>query len=205
MGIAYLTKGTGSPACPTWLADWKPRAGTFSLCHRDVEGGHMVGVCNPLAFNPAGRWRDLGDGWSVGRIPGSTIDHQALARDVLWCDVLPVRDLRDAAWLAPVILTEAGSRAFRVSYGSDWLPALTDEQARAEHIAEAARSELLKGEDSALEMPVACQWAAELLSLTHHLHPGVFAALSLLDDRLVPEVLGAAAGLALEVTRHGDS
>ncbi len=206
MGIVYLSKTETGAACPPWLAEWQPRSLSASLCHREVEAGHIVGICEPLVFKPANRWVDIDESWSVGRVPGSKVEHDALVRDVLWCDIRAVRDLKDQVWAAPVILTATGGRAFRTAYGKDWLPELTAEQVRAEQIARAARDEFLRGENSALDMSVCCQWAAELLSLTHHLHPAVFSALALLDDRLAPETLGVAAGLpdALEAVHSGN-
>lgn len=195
MGIVYLTKtGTGA-ACPPWLSDWTPRPGRASLCHRDCEDGHLVGVCEDVVFKPANRWHEIDSDWSVGRVSGSKVNQDALIRDILWCDIQAVRDLKDNVWAAPVILTAGGSRAFRTAYGTDWLPALTEDQERAERIAEAARDEFLRAEGSSLEMPVACQWAAELLSITYHLHPRAIAALAILDERLVVEVLKAGCGI----------
>lgn len=197
MAIIYLdTEKAAGPSCPEWLEGWQPVYG-HGLCHRDSDKGHLVGVCDPLLFSPPNnsrQWRDVDSRWKCAQI-GREVNHGVLARDVLWCDVRPVKDLKEQAWMAPVILTEQGTRAFRVSYGANWLPELTPEQDRAERIAEAARDAMSGG---GADMAVACQWAAELLSVTYHLHPQVFAALALLDDLLVPEVLGAACGLPLE-------
>jgi hypothetical protein len=51
-------------------------------------------------------------------------------------------------------------------------------------------------------MAVACQWAAELLALTHHLTPEAIAAAALMDDTLAVEVLRVAAHLDIEAA-HG--
>ncbi len=96
-------------------------------------------------------------------------------------------------WACPVILDADGRRAFRVAYGDNWMPALTPEQERAEAIAREARAALTGGQDPGTA--VGCQWAAELLAMTHHLHPRVIAALHLMDDMLMAETLTIAAGL----------
>ena len=184
------------PSCPEWIAEWQPVAG-HALCHRDTEAGHIVGVGDPLLFRPAARWFEVDQDWEAALV-GKEPNPGVLARSVIWCDVRPVQDLAERVWMAPVILTEKGERAFRVSYGSNWLPSLTPAQERAEKIAKAARDALAGG---GANMAVACQWAAELLCVTYHLHVNVISNLALLDDRLVPEVLGVAAGLPLEVSR----
>ena len=184
------------PTCPEWIAEWQPVTG-HALCHRDTEAGHIVGVADPLLFKPAARWFEVDQDWEAALV-GKEPNPGVLARSVIWCDVRPVQDLAERVWMAPVILTEKGERAFRVSYGSNWLPSLTPAQERAEKIAKAARDALAGG---GANMAVACQWAAELLCVTYHLHVNVISNLALLDDRLVPEVLGVAAGLPLEVSR----
>ena len=195
MSLVYRIKAP--IATPPWLEGWEPSRPGVALCHRDSEGGHLVGVCDELVFKPANRWFPVGDtGWEVGRVPGTTFEPGDLARvGVLWCDSVGVADLKGRRWNAPVLLNPAGQRAFRVAYGKSWLPELTEEQDRALAIATEAQREIGAGEASTLEMAVGCQWAAELLCLTHHLHPDVIQALGFLDDRLVPAVLEAAAGV----------
>jgi hypothetical protein len=184
------------PSCPEWLAGWTPVAG-HGVCHRDTERGHVVGVADPLLFSPPPRgWFDIDQDWEAA--PLGPINPGVLARDLLWCDSRPAQDLAERCWMAPVILTAGGERAYRVAYGPNWLPALTPAQDRAEKIARAAREALAGG---GADMAVACQWAAELLCITYHLHVSVIAHLALLDERLVPEVLGVAAGYDLEVSR----
>lgn len=190
----------GGPTSPPWLEDWTGPIAGHALCHRDSEAGHLVGVAQPLLFDaPSRGWFDVDTDWQAARL-GKVINHGILARSFLWADVRPVQDLREQVWMAPTILTANGERAFRVAYGPSWLPELTPEQDRAEKIARAARDALIGG---GADMGIACQWAAELLCISYHIHPVVIAGLALLDDRLVPEVLGVASGLDLEVTRNG--
>lgn len=194
--IVYRHKPQVSgPVTPEWLDGWTPVAG-HSVCHRDTGKGHIVGVAEPILFSPPLRWFDVDQDWE-GAFRGP-LNHGVLARAQLWCDVRPALDLAERCWMAPVILTEEGGRAFRCSYGPSWLPELTPAQDRAEKIAKAARDALDGG---GVDMAVACQWAAELLCITYHLHVNVISNLALLDDRLVPEVLSAASGRSLEVAR----
>jgi hypothetical protein len=199
--LVYLRKQAGPPEVPPWLDGWKAPAEHLALCHRDSDAGHMVGAGDPLLMCQPAKWKTLSADWLVGETE-RTVNAGILTRDQLWCDIEVVADLKETPWVAPRILNKAGGRAFRVAYGADWLPALSDEQARAEKIALAAREALLSA--GSVDMPIACQWAAELLCVTYHLHPQVFAAFALLDDRLVPEVLGAAAGLDLAATVPND-
>ncbi len=197
--IVYRDKRpSAGPSCPDWLAGWEPVHG-HALCHRDSKAGHLVGVADPLLFDAPRRMFDVDEDWQAGLV--GEFNQGPLARSLLWSDVRPVQDLAERCWMAPVILTANGDRAFRVNYGASWLPALTPAQDRAEKIARAARDALAGG---GADISIACQWAAELLCIPYHLHPAVISHLALLDDRLVPEVLGIAAGLPLEVL-HGNA
>jgi hypothetical protein len=177
---------------PVCLEEWTPRLG-FSLLHRDTADGHLVGVGDALTFTQPRALSDLSDGWRVGR-NSKDFDPAGVTRLISWADCAHVRDVHGRQWLCPIIQTPDGSRAFRTAYGPSWLPALTPEQTRAEEIAAAARSAFASG----APMSVACQWAAELLCLTHHLTPDVIASLNLLDDVLVVGVLQTACSRELE-------
>jgi len=197
--ICYLRPFVSAPEVPPWLEGWEGRPGV-ALCHRDTDQGHIVAVGNPLLLDvPKRGWLE-GEafGWKVGRL-GKTIEPAHLARSVPWViDTTPVADMSGRQWAVPIILGPAGTRAFRVAYGTNWLPALTPEQERAEAIATEARGALLSiGEagGGSIDLAVACQWAAELLCLTHHLTPEVIQVLNLLDDVLVVSVLRAAVSL----------
>jgi hypothetical protein len=194
---------TGTPTVPLCLSEWEPRPG-YALCHREGDGGHIVGIGSSVAFPSPRRWHALDDGWRVG-LNAREFVPAAIERAQGWFDTESVDDLRGRRWSAPVILTREGSRAFRVTYGATWLPDLTPEQERAEKIAQAARVEILKayaGHDADLEMATACQWAAELLALTHHLTPGVLGALGLMDDGLAMGVLRVATSLPFRLEQQ---
>ena len=98
-------------------------------------------------------------------------------------------------------LSQSGERSFHVSYGPDFLPMLTDQQKRCEDIARAARGALMAAtlDGQPLPMALACQWTAELLSITNHVTPKIVASLGLLDDALIGGVLYGSAGLSPDV------
>lgn len=193
--LAFSTRSGGIPVVPACLDGWIPRDG-YSLAHRDLgDGVHMVGIADPIVFDPPRRWFDLDESWRVGLTPGVQFDPLALTRAQLWCDTATARDLKARPWVAPVILDSGNHRAFRVSYGQDWLPALTVEQERCLAIAKESLEALAAGE---CKIAVACQWAAELLSATNHVTPQILGALGLIDDALVFSVLPVAVSRHLE-------
>ena len=200
--LAFLDSAqNGTPTVPLCLAGWEPRPG-YALCHRESPAGHLVGVGDPLIFDLPRRLHDAGEGWKVGLNEGAKFVPAALLRAQAWYDTKTVTDLSARAWAAPVILTPGGTRAFRVSYGTDWLPSLTPEQARAHEIATAARTELIRAsqdEDGDMDMRAMCQWAAELLAITHHITPRIVGALALLDDALAAGVVSAATSINFQV------
>ena len=182
-------QATAQPVVPAWLEDAE------GVVHRCTEAGGVVGIGDPLYFNPPERgWKPIGDGWETALV--GKLDPALLTRRQRFYDLRPVEDLTGRQWMAPVILREDGERAFRFAYGADWLPALTPEQERAEAIAKAARAGIMGGGDG-VPWQAACQWAAELLCLTAHITPMAFAAHALVDDMLVPSVLSAATSLTL--------
>lgn len=191
--LVWRSLSGGVPVIPAALDGWEPRPGS-QLVHRETDKGHVVGIGDPLVWSPPRRWEDLDDGWSVAVMPGAPFDPRALARMQGWADVAPVQDMHRRTWFAPLIRRPGGGRAFRVSYGRNWLPALTHDQARAEEICAAA----LNAAGSETPMAVACQWAAELLAMTHHVTPDALAALALVDETLAVEVLRVSAALAIE-------
>jgi hypothetical protein len=195
--LAWRTQSGGVPAVPTCLEGWEPR-GSAQLVHRETDKGHVVYVGDPLIWNQPRTWTDVGEGWQVAIVPGVAFDPRLLARIQGWADVQEVQDMHRRTWYAPSIRRPGGGRAFRVAYGKNWLPALTPDQARAEEICAAA----LEATNQDTPMAVACQWAAELLGLTHHATPEALAACALIDDTLAVEVLRVAASLQIEAA-HG--
>lgn len=190
-----------SAVTPPDLAGWaeRPEVGVCLHMQRHADAQH-VGVCAPEYWDPsrADGWRDLADGWQGATTDGDPWDPAThLARIGAWCGVRAVVDSRGRAWLAPVIMTASGGRAYPVAYaGADFLPAPTPEQAKAEAICAEARRALLAAADGpGLPVSAACRWCAVLLSITHHLSPATIAALGLLDDQLVQRVLLVATGL----------
>ncbi len=192
--LVWKTQSGGVPVVPACLEGWGPRDGA-ALVHREIADGHVVGIGDPLVWNQPRRWEDVGDGWSVALVPGTVLEPRYLTRLQGWADVGAVRDMHGRIWHAPVIRRVGGGRAFRVAYGRDWLPALTPEQARAEEIVAAA----LDAANQDTPMAVACQWAAELLSMTNHITPAALAATALMDETLAVGVVQMATSLQVEV------
>ena len=181
------------PTAPPWCA------GADDLQRTVCESGDLWGIGDAALLGNAGPWCAVGDGYSVAGESGPG----ELRRPETWADVAHAIDGKGQWWAVPAILNERGARGFRVAYGLDWMPALTVQQERLEQIAKSARHALTTGED--VPMPVACQWAAELLSATHYVSPQVLAAMRALDDMLVAQTLAIASGVALlrESADHG--
>lgn len=182
---------------PEWLLDqdgnWAP-----GLQCRDDSGGRLWGIGDAYMVGPhKGGWEDLAGGWQT-RVVG-TIDPTPLRRVERWVDAVPVDDLNGIIWMAPLILTPMGHRAFRVTFGRDFLPALTARQKRLLAITEEARSTLEKARDGGegVDMTIGCQWAAELMSGIHYLTPEVIGANKILDEALTVSVLAASSSLSL--------
>src|SRR4051812_122998 len=110
--LAWLTKSGGIPVVPLCLDGWQPRP-RYALVHREcADGGHLVGIGDPLCFNRPRTMVEIADGWSVARnMP--EFDPAALAREITWADTTYVRDLAGRHWLAPTIQNADGIRAFR--------------------------------------------------------------------------------------------
>lgn len=183
------------PVTPPWLDGFAPWPGT-QVVHRDTALGHLVGVGDPIVFEcpPARIFSDLDDGWRVAL--AGPLDPALIYRNPSWCRTAEVVDLLGRTWRAPIILDGDGERDFLVRYGGkDFLPVLSEEQARCEAMAQAARVAVPAG----IEMgPEACRWAAVLLSATYAVPPEAIAALAILDAGLVIGCLAAATGLPLK-------
>lgn len=169
----------------------------------DRTGAHRWwGVGNAHLIGPRDDYLPLSDGWLVAL--AGDLSPQIYRRTLRWCRTTEVEDTQGRTWTAPTILNAAGERVILVSYGRDYLPVLSADQARAVEIATAARQQLLAAHDlgEAIDFSVAARWAAELLALTHHLSAEVLAVLAVLDEALILGVLSAACGLPLK--RQGD-
>jgi hypothetical protein len=190
------TKPTERSTPPAWLA------GACELYQRDGIGSpfRYWGVGSPwlVGEHPDKRWHALPDGWECCLVGGA--EPEILQRAQRWCDTDRAVDLAGNEWLAPRLLSEDGTAIYRVAYGADWLPSLTPEQYRADDVAKASRASLMAAREGgpAPDQRAICQWAAELLCVTHHLDTSVIGALSLLDDALVLTAISAACGLPLK-------
>jgi hypothetical protein len=185
------TKSRTTP--PLWLH------GAADLQHTTCADGDLWGIGDAALLGNDGPWIALPDGYSVG----GEVDPAEIRKPQAWSDTASAIDGEGRWWSVPALLSARGGRNFRVAYGLDWMPSLTAEQARLEQIAQSARQALTTGED--VPMPVACQWAAELLAAMHYVSPQVLAAMRCLDDMLVAQALAIASGVAIvrESSDHG--
>jgi hypothetical protein len=182
--ITYLDT-THTSACPPWLV------GAQSIATAEGPHGRLWGAGDPWLLRCTmadpemdGDWRCRWDG-----VPEQLRKH-------LWAEPVPVEDLQGRKWRAPKILTSSGERAFSVAYGRDWLPALTPAQERALAIAKAAKT-AFDGADYP-DQPTCCQWAAELLTVCHHIPVDAVGACAIMDDALVIKILAAATATDIE-------
>lgn len=187
--IVYLHPSPGV-RLPPWLEDFSPPLVGVEVCQRQTERGCLVGVGDPalLALPPARAFVDLDEGWSAALL-GRGFNPTHLWRGEGWCRTAPAVAINGAEWQAPVILNDAGERAYLVRYtGRDFLPAPTETQSRCEAIARAAREAMVEG----IDMRAGCQWAAVLLAAANATTETAIAELGLLDDQLVTQVLAIA-------------
>lgn len=186
---------------PPWLV------GAHDLHSREGLGVpfRWWGIGSPwlLGEQPTAAWHDLPDGWRCCQLPEDD-GHRAPPAPVrrqLWCDTGMAVDLVGRVWAAPRILAPDGSVIYRFAYGLDWLPLLTPDQQRADDVAKAARAALLAAKAGGPQPDVrtCCQWAAELLSRTHHIEVPVLAVEGLIDDNLVTSTLSMSTGVPIVV------
>lgn len=179
----------GAP--PAWLE------GAADLQRREGPGKRWWGIGSGalVGDQPTAIWAPLPGGIRAVALKG--FDPRALAHNQQWCPITHAADLKGRIWLVPCVLSQSGDRQFRTAYGSDFLPALTPEQTKAEAVAKAARGAIVASvaDQTGLPMQLACRWAAELLATVNHVSVDAIATLGLLDDALVAAVLYSAAGL----------
>lgn len=179
---------------PEWLE------GAEGLQRREGAGKRWWGIGSGALVGPqeGAQWRQIAPGVSATLLRG--LDPLALAKAQSWCPTTRVADLQGRIWLAPCLLNEKGERQFYVSYGDDFEPYLTPEQANAEKIALAVRSAITAAnattdtEHLGLPTAMACRAAAVFLALVNHVPFEAFAPLRLLDTALTAGVLYAASG-----------
>lgn len=182
--------------------------GAADLFERADRNGQFRywGIGNAHLVGERSDWQDMEDGFQVS--VAGPINPQQFRRVMRWCRTVQVEDTQGRQWTAPVILNEHGDRSILVTYGRDFLPALTNAQTRAVEIAKAARDALVGAQEvegGGLDMAVAARWTAELLSLTHHVSMEVLAVLELIDEALILAVLSATTGLKLAKVEVSDA
>ena len=185
------TKPREDGSAPTWLE------GARDLQRREGSGKRWWGIGSGalVGEQPNAKWLPVGGGIKAVLLKG--FDPRDLVMDQRWCPTAPAADLKGRVWFVPCVLSSAGDRQFRTSYGPDYLPMLTPEQAKAEAVAKAARAALVASvtDQEGLPMQLACRWAAELIATVNHVSVDVVSGLGLLDDALVAATLYSAAGL----------
>lgn len=192
-----------SGVIPPDLSDWEPRGTDVAMCLQRHGDYQIAAICEPILFqiHDEANWLPCGDGWEAcgKRNAGGVTPSRDLARLKSWAPVMPVLDSCGEQWLAPVILTDDGTRAFPVPFtGPDFLPSPSVTQQRAMAIANEARDSIRQSINGSKHLPsnVACRWAAFLLSLTNHASCETIAAAGVLDDVLVRSILITASGLS---------
>lgn len=179
---------------------------------RASERGPLWGVGEGYLLGDGPGWRDLPDGWQV-RLAGrpEDLDPRRLQRPVTWCETKPVRDLLGRQWCVPILLDATGARAFRVRYGSGYLPVLTAEQSLAHTVALEARAGLQVAyraqtarpddPDAGLDLAVAARWLGVLLPIATGISAEALAELEVLDDRMIVHGCALAGGYAPPAVR----
>jgi len=179
---------------PPWLAgaadllEVSDRQGRFR--YWGIGNAHLIGERDD--------WTSLSDGWQVA--VAGPINPQEFRRSLRWCRTLNSEDTQGRVWTGPVVTDAKGNRLILAAYGPDFLPVLNNAQQRAWDVAQAVREHLLAAqevEDGSLDMSLCARWAAEYLSLTHHVSPEVLTAMphaALLDESLILRILSNAVG-----------
>jgi hypothetical protein len=96
---------------------------------------------------------------------------------------------------APLVIDDDGTRAFSVSFGPGFKEILSTAQAHAWEIASGARSALLSGASADLKVEEVAAACAVLLACANHIDVASIAALRILDDVAMVEILKAATGV----------
>lgn len=184
--IIYFHRTASSP--PPWLKN----ANNLSMRH--LKDGYGYGI-GPAFFihNPPEDAVELEGGWK-SYLTEDGCEPEFLVKENKWYSMAVAQDTNERNWTVPRILGENGNRAFRVAYGTDFLPKLTTEQSDLFETAQEARVQLKEsfsgGKDfKPMDMQAACAWAAKFIQVTNHLNVEVMMKHGLLDDRLVIDAL----------------
>lgn len=185
MLIVRDTKHVERLGAPPWMAD------AADLQSREDADGRLWAIGDPRLVGPvkSSTWSDIGDGYQVRII--EPFVPALLMRKPFWCPFEIVEDQRGRQWMAPRILAKAGAiLAIQVTYGPDWKPDLSLEQATAERVARWA----LQTADKPVDVTIACTAAADLMAAVMHITSEIVAKLRLLDQGLMLSFLRTAKG-----------
>lgn len=183
--ILYHHRAIGTP--PPHLR------GVPDLASREVQGGFVFGIGQPWMLGPPpAHAMELDGGW-LAWVNDDGPDPARLFRHRPWLRTSIAADNEGREWAVP-ILTVDGKRAFKVAYGHDWRPRLTEEQELLlGHAGEASLFLDRMQEVGAIEDPApGCAWAASILSACNAITPAIIGALGLMDDLLMVGTLLAA-------------
>lgn len=185
----YRTHSSRAGERPPELDGWVSPSQDANLNEQTIGEYRIVGITPPFIFNPpVSGWVKLAHGWEVASVGAFCATNHAKVSSTF--EGIPV--ILDQPWLLPVILTDKGTRAFKVMYGgADFLPMMTAEQSAAL----AAAIEIRTCHDSGKwpDMSVKARWAAAIIGLTYCVSPTSLGLVGLSED-LIETTLAVAGG-----------
>ena len=189
--LYYRTHASRPEHRPPELDGWAPGVGGFSLDANTVGDYRVIGLCQPLGYQPPeDGWHPSVTGWEVAKT--GDFPWMALANPACKWKV-GVREVDGEKWLCPMVLTSEGHRAFSVVYGGpEFMPILTQQQKDMVDLANEIRGGFASG--TWPDMPIRARWAARLMSLPYHLSPQTVGALGLLSEEVIDAYLQTAVG-----------
>lgn len=188
--LYYRTHASRAGEYPPELVGWVPPAPDVQLSENTVGEHRMVAVVPPFVFAPpVDGWVKLCAGWEVTNV--GAFNPLAHARLVSKFQCVPTV-VDEQTWLLPRVLTETGTRAFKVIYaGPTFTPQMTLQQSDALDLAREIRTCHEAG--TLPDVSTRAQWVARLLPLTYCLSPASLGVVGLSED-LIAATLAVAGG-----------
>jgi hypothetical protein len=188
--LYYRTHASRTGERPPELVGWESPSVDAQL-NENIAGDYRVlGICPPFGFAPPTTgWLPLANGWEIASVGDFSPVAHAKKSSSFRCIPYMVEGVH---WLLPSVLTEEGTRNFKVRYcGPDFAPTLTTEQSAALVIANEIRVAVNSG--TMPEPSICATWAADLLMLTHCLSRVSIGIVGLHED-LIDKTLRVAGG-----------
>jgi hypothetical protein len=134
---------------------------------------------------PDDGWVDAGDGVQCAAI-GRALDWP-ICRETPGMRWEMVANAAGDTIACPIVLRQDGGRAFVCQIGPDYLPVMSEQQARLYETATAARDTLETAVDADNSIPAdaAARWAVQFLTAANHISEEALLHLGLLDEVLV--------------------